>query len=67
MLDIWMSGIARAGGIEVSLRQQIPGTVRDVTPKTSVSLARWVRQALQRISAGNGQLLDQPSRPCPSV
>lgn len=61
MLDIWISGIARAGGIEASLQHRQPEAVETSVRRTESSLRRGLRFIRGRLAVSEEKLLTPPA------
>jgi len=71
MLDIWMSGIARAGGVEVALQREIRVVASKQAPSQIAILFRKLADIMGPIAHTGINTAMKPlgrdTRPCPSA
>ena len=71
MLDIWMSGIARAGGVEVALQGEVRVPVRKQAPSLTAILFRKISEIIGPMANAVMHTAVKPlgreTRACPSV
>ena len=71
MLDIWMSGIARAGGVEEALQREVGVPVREQAPSLTAILFRKIAEIVGPMANAVMHTAVKPlgreTRACPSA